>query len=443
MRSMGRPQLPEIPRHWVGIKKDWLDTCTSLGEALVSVPLDLLKTHAYAIGATGSGKTTAIHHFMSQDILERHSLVVLDMRGDLVNAALELCAGRVHPQKIKLFDLREKERPTGFNPLYGSGEPFIRALNVLDAIANESESFGVQLAETLRHSLILLAESQEPLTNLERLLTDARYRDSLLRGSQNVPQFWERYSELSPDKQAGYVAPVVNKVSLLFATEGLRRMLGSENPTDLGGHLNTPGTVTLISLAVDELHGAGRMMGSLFLSSICREIFGRVGIPERERVPVHLIVDEFENFSMKEFESIFAEGRRFGLSLFIANQTLAQLSTKMRSLILNNVGVKLYFRTGRDDAPTLSKDLTGDLKALDLSSLEVGEAMLWHRGIQPTLIEINAPLFANTGKASKAAIELRKILRDMNPQPLRVETRPEAGPVRAEFKSDETLGDWL
>jgi len=232
-------------------------------------------------------------------------------------------------------------------------------------------------------------------------------------------------------------------VSLLFATEGLRRMLGCEDTTDLGKHLNTPGTVTLISLAVDELHGAGRMMGSLFLSSICREIFGRVEIPEKERVPVRLIVDEFENFSMKEFESIFAEGRRFGLSLFIANQTLAQLSTKMRSLILNNVGVKLYFRTGRDDAPTLSKDLTGDLKALNLSALEVGEAMLWHRGIQPTLIEVNAPLFANIGRGSKEVIALRKTLREMNPQPVAVEARSETKLAGAELPRSESLGDWL
>lgn len=177
-------QNKPLPNHWIGVCKNWLDTCSSIPEALVSVPPELLRTHAYTIGATGSGKTTVLHHFMNQDIALGHSLVVLDMRGDLVNAALELCAGRVPPEKIKLFDLREKERPTPFNPLFGAGEPFFRALNVLDVVKDESESFGVQLAETLRHSLLLLAENQEPLTNIEQLLMDETYRKSLYAKSK-------------------------------------------------------------------------------------------------------------------------------------------------------------------------------------------------------------------------------------------------------------------
>lgn len=227
--------------------------------------------------------------------------------------------------------------------------------------------------------------------------------------------FWERYDALSPEKQAAYVSPVLNKVSLLFATEGLRRMLGHQEPTDLGKHLNTPGSVTFISLAVDELHGAGRMTGALLLSAICREIFGRVMIPEAQRNPVRLIVDEFENFNMGDFESILAEGRRFKLSLFLANQTLGQLTPRIRSMILNNVGVKLFFRTGRDDAPILSKDLTGDGNAFDFTSFQVGEAVLWHSGVEPFLIEVNEPLFPNIGTESKEVAELRKQLKELVP----------------------------
>jgi hypothetical protein len=440
-------QEQKLPTHWIGVRKHWLDNCTTFAEALVSVPPATLKTHAYAIGATGSGKTTALHHFMSQDATLGHSFVVFDMRGDLVNAALEICAGRIAPEKIKLFDLREKDKPLGFNPLYGAGEPFFRALNVLDVVANESESFGVQLAETLRYSLLLLAEVQAPLTSLESLLTNFGYRASLLAksNSESMKPFWERYDALSPDKQVSFATPVLNKMSLLFSTEGLRRMLGHQAPTDLGKHLNTPGTVTLISLAVDELHGAGRMMGSLFLSSICQEIFARVGIPEASRVPVRCYVDEFENFSMNDFESILAEGRRFRFSIFLANQTLGQLTPKMRSMILGNVGVKLVFRTGREDALTLSKDLTGDTKALDLANLPTGEAYLWQRSGEPLHVEINEPLFANVGVQSKEARVLLSQLRNSIPpfeaEVSRVEVKSQSR--NSAERGSDSLEDWI
>lgn len=436
-----------FPLHWIGIEKDWLDSRTSISEALVSIPPDILTTHAYVIGATGSGKTTVLHHLMNQDVMLGHSFIVFDMRGDLVRAALELCAGRVAPEKVKLFDLREKERPLGFNPLFGAGESYFRALNVLGAIQKEADSFGVQLAETLRLSLLLLSESGEPLTRLEELLSDEDFRMELLAksNSQSSSQFWERFNSMSSEKQAAYVSPVMNKVSMLFATDGLRRMYGHQAPVDLGKHLNTPGSVTLISLSVDELHAAGKMAGALFLSAICREVFGRVTIPESERVPIRMFVDEFENFNMDDFEAILAEGRRFKLSLCLAHQTLAQLTPRIRSMILNNVGVKLVFRTGREDSHVLSKDLTGDLKAFDLASFPTGDAVLWTRSSSPIHIEVNEPLFPR-GEMSPEAKRFVDELRSLIP-PFEVRNRvPQAqlGPKsKTHQKSVESLEDWL
>ena len=75
--------------HWIGLRKGW-EQVGSLEESLISLPVKDLKTHVMVIGATGSGKTNLIHHLIAQDLLNGHSIVVLDMRGDLVSAALEL-----------------------------------------------------------------------------------------------------------------------------------------------------------------------------------------------------------------------------------------------------------------------------------------------------------------------------------------------------------------
>lgn len=405
-------------QHWIGVRSPLPKGLERIEDALVSLSPQELRTHAHIIGSTGSGKTTLIHHLIAQDILLGRSFIVLDLRGDLVCAALELCAGRVPPELLAHYDLRERERPLGFDPLGGGGEPYFRALGFLGAVEAEADGWGVQLAETLRNAALLLAGTGEPLTQIEGIFHDAGLREGMLArcAEEPVRGFWERYGELSRDRQAALASPVLNKVSLLLSTQGLRQMLGSPKPLDLRRHLDRKGSATLISLAADELHGAGRMMGNIMLASICREAFSRVNVPVARRNPVRLYVDEFEHFTPYLFEQILAEGRKYGLTLVVAHQTMAQLAPRFRSLLLNGVGAKAAFRTGRDDGAALSRGITGDAHALDLPSLPVGHAVLWRTGQGWLEVEVNAPL-VQPGQRSEAALSLIEELRNRNPLP--------------------------
>lgn len=450
-----RRRVEPIPEHWIGVRKNWQFTCRRFSEALVALPPSVLRTHALAVGSTGSGKTVLINHLIAGDLMRGHSVIVLDARGDLAMTAVELAArAGIDPELVRFFNLREKRNPLGFNPLAGSGEPYYRALAVLDAVAAESESWGVQLAETLRNATMILAEAGSNLTQMEGLFHNPTTRRVLITNakSASVKSFWTRYDSLPPDRQASLAAPVLNKVSLLVATESLRKMFGHPEPVDLAKQLNTPGSVTLISLAVDELHGAGWMVGSMILSSICREVFSRVNISEFERNPIRLFVDEFEHFGMRDFETILAEGRRFNLSVVLAHQTLAQLSPKMRSLILGNVGVKVVFRTSHQDAELLNRDLTGNTKSFDLASLDIGNAVIWQRGLPAFEIEVNTPLVTDVGKVSSKAQQLLKSVDGLMPR--RPEDDVPASPTEPENDSEQSprgrsdrkgrrLEDWL
>lgn len=431
-----------IPAFWIGLRKDW-EELDDLASAFVALSAEKLKTHAYLLGATGCGKTTSFGHLLYQDVSSWHSIVLLDMRGDLVEAALRLCAQCADPSRVRIIDLREPHRCFGFNPLVGSGESYFRALDLLDVIASESFSFGNQMAETMRNAFLSLAEAGERLTNLESFFYDDDFRRVCLDRceTEHVRSFWERFGLLTEEKRATLISPVLNKVTSLFATRTLRQLLGHPRPFDLKAHLDQKGSILLVSLAVDETHGSGRMLGSLLLSSICREIFSRTHVPEYQRNPVRIYVDEFENFGMKDFESILAEGRRFKLHAVLAHQTLAQLSPKMRSLILGNVGTKLVFRTGRDDSATMSRDIFGDT-SFDFTVLQTGEAVLWSRGNEPVHIETNEPL-----NVTCTSDQLKSYLDHVYAAALPSEDtdclvgRQEQAQPQSRYSAD--LGDWL
>jgi len=353
-----------------------------------------LTRHCYLLGSTGCGKTSLILRLIEADLKAEHTAVIIDLRGDLVRGALGLCEGLdIDPNRVTLLDLRDTDVRQGFNPLAGAGEPYIRALHVLDVVAAEAASWGVQLEETCRNSLLLLAACGSPLTSLEAVFYDDQFRRRCLSKVADVAVvgFWERYDGMSPDKQQAWALPVLNKITSLLAVPTLRAVLGDAAPIDLGALLRQKGQIVLVSLAVDELHRSARMMGSLMVSAIAREMFSRVNEPERDRNPVRLYVDEFENMASDSFEGLIAEGRRFKLSLVLSHQTLSQLPNRLRSVVRNNVGVQILFQCGYEDAQIVSRELPEGVSAGSMRSLSVGQAYVMGRDGEAVLVQFAAP----------------------------------------------------
>ena len=403
------------------------------GDPVTLSRADLAK-HLYILGSTGCGKTTLVLRLLEQDIKRAHSVVVLDLRGDLVTGALSLSNRLgVDPARVTLLDLRDKRSATSFNPLSGPGEAYIRALHVLDIVATESSSWGVQLEETLRSALLLLAYGEQPLTCLESIFYDRAFRNRCLRNVEDteLAHFWERFEAMGAERQQTFALPVLNKMTPLLAVPRMRQVFSGEHPLNLTETLNEKGHIFLVSLAVDELHRSSRMLGSLIISSIAREMMARVDLPESERNPVRLYVDEFENMASDAFEGIIAEGRRFGLALVLSHQTLSQLPAKLRSVIRNNVGIQILFQCGFEDATTVARELPAGISTDDIRALKTGEAYLMERTGVARLVKFHAP------KVIRADTDLTKYRNSTKPslpsQPLE---RIESGQAESVLEDD-------
>ncbi len=114
--------------------------------------------------------------------------------------------------------------------------------------------------------------------------------------------------------------------------------------------------ILLIKLNKGKLRQSADLLGSLFMAKLQLAAFSRADIPIAARVPFYLYIDEFQNFASESFGVVLSEARKYGLSLILAHQTLQQIPKELRSVILDNAGIQVYFRTNREDAELLAKE---------------------------------------------------------------------------------------
>lgn len=345
------------------------------------------RRHLWLSGSTGSGKTNTILQVIDADVAARKIVIVIDRHGDLYDRVLLRLSDNmtIDPKRFCLLDLRA-DHVVGLSPFRGIGDVYSQAHYTLSVIKRQAPSWGVDLEQTLRFCLLALAEGRGSIVLIEPLLNNHAFRRKFLQGIRDpfVRSFFERFDSLRPEAQHSLTAPVLNKVSGLLAIPRVRLMFASPKPLALEKLLNTPGQIVLVSLASAALHDTAMLVGGIFIGMVATMAIARSHIPESQRLPISLIVDECEGLVTDAYETILAEGRKYGLSLTLANQNLHQLPTDLRETILANTGTQLMFQTSSGDAGHLSNELVSveskeKLRQV-LISQPVGCAFLARRG---------------------------------------------------------------
>ena len=127
--------------------------------------------------------------------------------------------------------------------------------------------------------------------------------------------------------------------------------------------------ILLINLSkgrVGELNA--QMLGLILMTKLQLAILKRANIEESKRLPFYLYVDEFQNLLTDAFISMLSESRKYGLSVHLTNQYIAQLPESMRNAILGNIGTLITFQIGAADAEFLKTEMQ-PLTAEDLQNV--------------------------------------------------------------------------
>ena len=343
-------------------------------EAFGILPEDRMR-HLYVVGKTGVGKSTLLLNMIAADIAAGRGVQLLDPHGDLCNAVLETVP-RSRTNDVILFDAADRSHPVGFNPLHcrtAAERPLVASAVVSAFKRMFGDSWGPRLEYILRHAVLTLIETPgTTLASLQRLLVDEPYRKQLVGRLSDpiVRDFWQmEWDSWKPTFRAEAVAPIQNKVGQFVSHPILRGILDrTERTLDLRRVLDE-GRVLLCNLSKGRLgDDASNMLGSLLVTSLQLAAMSRADLPEPQRRPAFLYVDEFQSFvSTESFATILSEARKYRLGLVVSHQYLEQLDEQTAAAVFGNVGTIVAFQVGRD-AEVLAEQL-GDLEPADLRNL--------------------------------------------------------------------------
>jgi len=347
-------------------------------------------THLYVIGATGTGKTKFLEYLIQQDIGKRNGFGVIDPHGDLIEDIKDLLLFYYSPddseisEKVVLIDPTDPVYTVTFNPL--EKIPNVSISEQANGLVSSfkkiwSDSWGVRMEDLMRNSLISLGEAELTLTELPFFLTKRAFRKTVMEkvGHSIAKNYFQRFDTMTDRGQVSWIEPVMNKINAFFSDDRIRQMFSSNRSSFNIREIMDQSKILLIKLDKGKLSDSADLLGSLLMAKIQMAAFSRSDIPQKKRVPFYLYVDEFQNFASESFAVVLSEARKYGLSLIMAHQTLAQIPTELRSLILGNAGIQVCFRLNRQDSNLLAKE-TFEYSGYEVKTVSSFSPKFWSLG---------------------------------------------------------------
>lgn len=329
--------------------------------------------HTYAIGKTGTGKSTLLSNLIVDDIVKGRGVAVVDPHGDLINDVMEFIP-QDRIDDVVFFAPADRNFPIGFNLLESVDEEYknIVASGIVGIFKKIfGESWGPRLEYILRNVVLgLLDYPGATMLSILKVLTDTKFRRGVIdKISDPVIKdfFLNEYEKYDQKFRTEAVAPIQNKVGQFLSSTVIRNIVGQQESSINIRKIMDEGKILLIDLSIGKIgEDNSALLGSMLITKIQMAAMSRADMAKDQRKPFYLYVDEFQNFATDSFAVILSEARKYGLSLMMTNQYIAQMPETVSNAVFGNVGTIISFRVGAQDAESLQREFMPVFEATDL-----------------------------------------------------------------------------
>ncbi|MGE3279055.1 MAG: type IV secretory system conjugative DNA transfer family protein [Candidatus Altimarinota bacterium] len=343
--------------------------------------------HMYIIGKSGSGKSVLLNFMARQDIQNGNGCCVIDPHGDLIEDVLKYVP-KERVKDVVHFNPGDDERPMGLNMLEASTPA---QMDMASSQATEifiklfgDEIFGPRIQHYFRNACLTLMEDQEEgatLIDVPRIFVDEEFRKYKVAKVKNpvVKSFWEHEYANTGERERQEMIPYFSAKFGPFITNTImRNTIGQPKSAFNFRQAMDEGKILLINLSKGKIGDLNtQLLGLVCVAQLQMAAMSRVDMPESERKPFYMYVDEFQNFATDSFCSILSEARKYALALIMAHQYIGQLtvskfgktSTAIRDAVFGNAGTLLSFKIGAEDGEYMAKEFAPVLSEQDVINI--------------------------------------------------------------------------
>ncbi|MEO1700611.1 MAG: DUF87 domain-containing protein [Pseudomonadota bacterium] len=329
--------------------------------------------HFYAIGMTGTGKSTLLFNLMKQDIRNGQGFCVVDPHGDLATQLRPLL-----PSNAVYWDAADPDNEYGYNPLTPVSAQYrpLVASALIDTLKKQwADAWGPRMEHLLRYSLLALLEyPSATIADIMPMYLEKDFQRRVVSCVTDpyVRRFWtSEYETMKYKGAVDGVAPIANKLGGFLAHPIVRQSVTKPAKPLRFRQLMDEGRVLIVNLAKGRLGAdTANIVGGIALSNLAHAAYSRQNLPEGQRAPYFAYVDEFHSFTTSALADMLSELRKYKLGLVLAHQHTGQLENDVSQAIFGNVGTIMTFRVGASDANILARQFGANVPSVrDLVNL--------------------------------------------------------------------------
>lgn len=371
----------------------------------INLPNSNRRRHTYVLGATGSGKsTTLIRTALSVIKQNEQSLIFFDPNGMDLKNIIKRVPKAVLQERLVYLDITNSDYIPTINPfmrgfkatktqkdaltedilsIFEQGAKDGDLGNSIKKLLKFCINLGVNFPDYYHHILtkkykLKPKEAQKLVYQRQLSIADIPY---LLNKNYGFKSFFQNIFMGSRENFALSWLRQVNDFQINTAIlDGIDNRLSNITTSSIlpileGSKFDIiqmiqDNKIICISNTEPTFGKKGRkLLPQLLTTEVWAWIQAQNNPEDKEKVV--MIVDEVEEVQLPVLSTMLSQARKYGLSLFLANQYLSQLETWFTKAILGNVGNLFIFKMrNRDEVKYITPLFAGLIEETDITSLD-------------------------------------------------------------------------
>lgn len=342
----------------------------------ITLPDEARVTHVLNVGPTGYGKTQLMLHTALQDAVKGHGFCVVNPKGGAITELIAKLPEDRQEDVVYISPGRDEITPinvlephvTGdMTPAQVENQKEIIVSDLIDLFRRFSENWGDRFGRVLEtlfraHIDLNLQGDSKTLLDVFRCVVNDEALTDLIDNTEDMV-VREQLVRVKEDMSSYEMEPLQRRLNDFVMNPTVRRFIAAEESgVDLRNAINE-NAIILVDVQKGEVGDmVARLVGSIVITKVWAATQSRITIPEAEREPFYLYIDELQNFAGEgsNFTKILSEAREYRLGCWLATQYLHQLAPEMRRAVTNNCRTKILFNpAGSEDLSQLTSMLTG------------------------------------------------------------------------------------